>query len=50
MPMHAMLKKKNMQRKSKEKRIKMLLSMVASVFVGVVGVIRCTLKVTVPIK
>ena len=50
MPMHAMLKKKNMQRKSKAKRIKMLLNMVASVFLGDVGVIERTLKVIVPIK
>ena len=50
MPMHDMLKKKNMQRKSKAKRIKMLLNMVASVFLGDVGVIGCTLKVIVPIK
>ena len=39
--MHDMLKKKkNMQRKSKEKRIKMLLNIVASMFLGDVGVIR----------
>ena len=50
MLMHNMLKKKNMQRKSKAKRIKMLLNMVASVFLGDVGVIGCTLKVIVPIK
>ena len=50
MPMHDMLKKKNMQRKSKAKRIKMLLNMVASVFLGDVGVIERTLKVIVPIK
>ena len=50
MPVHDMLKKKNMQRKSKAKRIKMLLNMVASVFLGDVGVIECTLKVIVPIK
>ena len=51
MPMHDMLKmKKNVQRKSKAKRIKMLLNMVASVFLGDVGVIGCTLKVIVPIK
>ena len=51
MPMHDMLKKKkNMQRKSKAKRIKMLLNMVASVFLGDVGVIGYTLKVIVPIK
>ena len=50
--MYDMLKKKNMQRKSKakKKKIKMLLNMVASVFLGDVGVIGCTLKVTVSIK
>ena len=48
--MHDILKKKNMQRKSKVKRIKMLLNMVASVLLGDVGVIGCTLKVIVPIK
>ena len=50
MPMHDMLKKKNMQRKSKAKRIKMLLNMVASMFLGDVGIIGCTSKVIVPIK
>ena len=45
-----MLKKKNMQRKIKAKRIKMLLTMVASVFLGDVGVIGCISKVIVPIK
>ena len=35
MPMHDMLKKKNMQRKTKAKRVKKkLLNMVASVFLG----------------
>ena len=48
--MHNMLKKKNMQRKSKAKRIKILLNMVASVFLGDVGVIGCTSKVIVSIK
>ena len=43
-------KKKNMQRKSKAKRIKMLLNMVASMFLGDVGVIGYTSKVIVPIK
>ena len=47
MPMHDMLKKKKY---AKAKGIKMLLNMVASVFVGVVGVIRCTSNVIVPIK
>ena len=50
MTMHDMLKKKNMQRKTKAKRIKMLLNMVASMFLGDVGVIGCTSKVIVPIK
>ena len=50
MPMHDMLKKKNMQRKSKAKRIKMLLNIVAKVFLEDVGVIECTLKVIVSIK
>ena len=50
MPMYDMLKKKNMQRKSKVKRIKMLLNMVANVFLRDVGVIGCTLKVIVAIK
>ena len=50
MPMHAMLKKKNMQRKTKAKRIKMLLNMVASVFLWDVGVIGCTSNVIVSIK
>ena len=39
-----------MQRKTKAKRIKILLKMVASVFLGDVGVIGCTSKVIVPIK
>ena len=50
MLMNDMLKRKNMQRKTKAKRIKMLLNMVANVFLGDVGVIGCTLKVIVPIK
>ena len=50
MPMHDMLKRKNMQRKTKVKRIKMLLNMVASVFPGDVGVIKCTSNVVVLIK
>ena len=37
--MHDMLKKKNMQRKIKAKRIKILLIIVASVFLGDVRVI-----------
>ena len=50
MPMHDMLKKKNMQRKIKAKRIKMLLNMVASMFLGDVRVIGCPSKGIVPIK
>ena len=50
MPMHAMFKKKNMQRKTKAKSNKMLLNMVASVFLGDVGVTGYTSKVIVPIK
>ena len=45
-----MLKKKNMHRKTKAKRIKMLLNMVVSVFLGDVGVIGCTSKMIVSIK
>ena len=42
MPMHDILKrKKNMQRKLKAKRIKIILNMVASVFLEDVGVIGC---------
>ena len=48
--MHDMLKRKNMQRITKAKRIKMLLNMVTSVFLGDVGVIGCTSKMIVPIK
>ena len=50
MPMHDMFKKKNMQRATKAKRIKMLLNMVVNMFLGDVGVIGCTSKVIVPIK
>ena len=50
MPMHDMLKKKNMQRKIKAKRIKMLLNMITSGFLGDVRVIGCISKVIVPIK
>ena len=42
--------KKKSKETSKAKRIKMLLNMVASVFLGDVGVIGCTSKVIVPIK
>ena len=43
-------KKKKYAKKIKEKRIKMLLNMVANVFLGDVGVIGYTSKVIVPIK
>ena len=43
-------RKKKMQRITKAKRIKMLLNMVASMFLGDVGVVGCTSKVIVPIK
>ena len=49
--MHNMFKKKNMQRKTKAKRIKkILLNMIESMFLGDVGVIGYTSKVIVPIK
>ena len=50
--MHDMLKrrKKKIQKISKAKRIKMLLNMIASVFLGDMRVIRCISKVIVPIK
>ena len=47
MPMHDILKRKEHAKKNK---IKMLLNMIASVFLEDVGVIGCTLKVIVPIK
>ena len=47
---YAWKKKRICKEKSKAKSIKMLLNMVASVFLGNVGVIGCTLKVIVPIK
>ena len=51
MSMHDMLKRKKKYAKNiKAKRIKMLLNMVASVFLEDVEVIRCTSKVIVPIK
>ena len=51
MPIHDMLKKKKKLTKNiKAKRIKMLLNIVASVFLGDVGVIRYTSKVIFPIK
>ena len=49
--MHDMLKKKEKNAKNvKAKRIKILLNMIASVFLGDVRVIGYTSKVTVPIK
>ena len=50
MPMHDMLKKKKYAKNIKAKRIKMLLNMVASVFLRDVGVIGCTSKAIVLIK
>ena len=50
MPMHAILKRKICKEKKKAKTIKMLLNMIASVFLGDVRVIGCTSKVIVPIK
>ena len=51
MPIHDMLqKKKNIAKNIKAKRIKMLLNMVASMFLRDVGVIGCTSKVIVPTK
>ena len=49
MPMHEMLKRKKYAKKIKAKRIKMLLNMVASMFLGDVGVIGYISKVIVPI-
>ena len=51
--MYDMLKSKiyiYMQRKLKTKRIKTLLNMVASVFLGDVGVVGCTSKLIVSLK
>ena len=49
--MHDMLKrKKNYAKKMKRKKNQNALNMVASVFLGDVGVIGCTSKVMVPIK
>ena len=52
MLMHDMLKKekKKKAKNIKGKRIKIFLNMVASMFLGDVRVVRCTLKVIVPIK
>ena len=50
MPMYDMLKKKKYAKNIKEKRIKMLLNMVASMFLGDVRVIGCISKVIVSIK
>ena len=49
MPMHAMLKKK-ICKENKSKKNQNAFNMVASVFLGDVGVIGCTSKVIVPIK
>ena len=49
-PIHDLLKKKNMQRKIKSKKIKMLLIWLQACILGDVGVIGCTLKVIVSIK
>ena len=48
MPMHDMLKKKNMQRKIKSKMNKMLYIWLQACILGDVGVIGCTLKVKSP--
>ena len=48
--MYDMLKKKKYAKNIKAKIIKMLLNMVASVFLGDVIVIGCISKVIVPIK
>ena len=51
--MHDMFKKKickKKKKKKKEERIKMLLNMIASMFLEDVGVIGCISKVIVPIK
>ena len=50
MPIHDMLKRKRICKENKAKRIKMLLNMVARVFIRDVGVIGCTLKMIVFIK
>ena len=50
MPIHDMLKRKNMQRKIKSKRNQNALYIIASVFLGDVEVIGCTSKVIVSIK
>ena len=50
MPMHDIFKNKICKEKIKAKRIKMLLNMVANVFLGDVGVMGCISKVIVSIK
>ena len=50
MPMHDMLKRKKYAKNIKAKIIKILLNIVASMFLGDVGFIGCTSKVIVPIK
>ena len=50
-PMHDILKRKICKEKIKSKKIKKnALKMIASMYLGDVGVIGCTLKVIVPIK
>ena len=49
MPMHAMLKRK-ICKENKSKKNQNAFNMIASVFLGDVGVIGCTSKVIVPIK
>ena len=49
MPMHAMLKRK-ICKENKSKKNQNTFNMIASVFLGDVGVIGCTSKVIVPIK
>ena len=48
--MHDMLKRKKYVKKIKSKKNQNVLNMVASVFLGDVGVIGCTSKVIVPIE
>ena len=49
MPIHAMLKR-NICKENKRKKNQNAFNMVASVFLGDVGVIGCTSKVIVPIN
>ena len=50
MPMHDMFKKKKYAKKNKSKKNQNAFKIIASVFLGDVGVIGCTSKVIVPIK